>query len=161
MQGKYGVQATFERLHSGVNDFSGYDAVLLIGDEALRRNKFGLDGYELVYDLAKEWYDWQKLPFVFAVWAAKRSLADAEKAELKEIIGSSLDASEGDFVPVAGIHGRRIGLSDEETQEYLAGFNFRLGDREKEAIQVFRSMVREIELPVQQCPTEKREDAAL
>jgi chorismate dehydratase len=70
---KYGVNARFVRLHSGVNDLSMFDAVLLIGDEALQRNKHGLDGFELVFDLAKEWYDWQKLPFVFAVWAAKKS----------------------------------------------------------------------------------------
>ena len=71
LEKKYGVKAHFKRLHGGVNDLSGFDAVLLIGDEALQRKKTGLDGFELVFDLAKEWYDWQKLPFVFAVWAAQ------------------------------------------------------------------------------------------
>jgi aminodeoxyfutalosine synthase len=75
---KYGVRAKFERLHSGVNDCSGYDAVLLIGDEALKRNKAGLDGFELVFDLAREWYDWQKLPFVFAVWAVRKNVPEGE-----------------------------------------------------------------------------------
>ena len=31
----------FERLHGGVNDLTGLDAVLLIGDEALQANKYG------------------------------------------------------------------------------------------------------------------------
>ena len=62
LEKKYGVHATLERLHQGVNAHDGLDAVLLIGDEALRRNKEGLDGFELVYDLAREWYEWQKLP---------------------------------------------------------------------------------------------------
>ncbi len=145
LEKKYGVRAKFERLHAGVNDLSGYDAVLLIGDEAMRRNKFGLDGYELVFDLAKEWYDWKKLPFVFAVWAVKKSLDESVKNELKEIIERSLSKSELDFVSVAGLHGKQIGWSEQETREYLEGFNFRLGEREREAMREFRALVEEVE----------------
>ena len=137
---KYGVSARFERLHAGVNDYSHYDAVLLIGDEALRRNKFGIDGFELVFDLAREWYEWQKLPFVFAVWAVRKALPAETKEELSGIIARSLESCEGDFIPAAGTHGRRIGLTDNETQEYLAGFNYRLGEREREAMVVFRRL---------------------
>jgi aminodeoxyfutalosine synthase len=146
LEKKYGVHARFERLHAGVNETAGFAAVLLIGDEALRRNKYGLEGFELVYDLAKEWYDWMKLPFVFAVWAQKRSLPEADKRTLGEILGTSLASCEGDFIPAAGAHGRRIGLTDAETQEYLEGFNYRLGEREKEAMKVFQSLLSEIEL---------------
>ncbi len=148
LEKKYGVTAHFERLHAGVNDLSGYDAVLLIGDEAMRRNKFGLPNYELVYDLAKEWYDWKKLPFVFAVWAVKKTLDESAKEELKEIIERSLSKSELDFVSVAGLHGKEIGWSEHETREYLEGFNFRLGEREREAMQEFRMLVEEVEVKV-------------
>jgi len=145
LEKKYGVQAELERLHSGVNDYSSFDAVLLIGDEALRRNKFGCDGFELVFDLAKEWYDWQKLPFVFAVWAMRRSLPDATKQELKEVLARSLERSEHDFLSVAGLHGKRIGLTANETQEYLEGFNYRLGEREQQAMEIFRQLISEVE----------------
>ncbi|HEX7573488.1 MAG TPA: MqnA/MqnD/SBP family protein, partial [Bacteroidota bacterium] len=121
--------------------YDGFDAVLLIGDEALRRNKYGLDGFELVYDLAREWYEWQKLPFVFAVWALRRSLPPGVKKELSGLLEQSLESVGGDFVSVAGPHGRRIGLTDAETQEYLSGFNYSLGEREREAIAVFRRLV--------------------
>ena len=141
LEKKYGVHARFERLHQGVNSYDGLDAVLLIGDEALRRNKHGLDGFELVYDLAREWYEWQKLPFVFAVWALRRALPSAVKEELSGLLKGSLESVGGDFVSVAGPHGRRIGLTDEETQEYLSGFNYSLGEREREAIEVFRRLV--------------------
>ena len=146
LEKKYGVHATFKRLHTGVNDLSSFDAVLLIGDEALRRNKFGLDGFELVYDLATEWYDWQKLPFVFAVWAMKKVLPEETKLELKNILARSLELCEEDFVPIAGTHGRRIGLTDSETQEYLEGFNFRLGEREREAMTEFRRLFAEVDV---------------
>jgi len=135
---RYGVQATFERMHGGVNDLRGYDAVLLIGDEALLRNKYGLRGYELVFDLAAEWYNWQKLPFVFAVWAMQRELTAERKALLRSSVEAALDAGETDFVAIAGAHGRRIGLTDAETHEYLAGFSYRLGEREWQSIRLFR-----------------------
>jgi chorismate dehydratase len=139
------VSAEFERLHGGVNEYSRYDAVLLIGDEALRRNKYGLDGFELVYDLAREWYDWQKLPFVFAVWAVRKSLPAATKVQLSGILAHSLEEAGEDFVKIAGAHGQRIGLTGAETQEYLEGFNYRLGEREREAIGVFRRLYEEVE----------------
>jgi aminodeoxyfutalosine synthase len=145
LEKKYGVSAEFERLHGGVNEYSRYDAVLLIGDEALRRNKYGLDGFELVYDLAREWYDWQKLPFVFAVWAVRKSLPAATKVQLSGILAHSLEEAGEDFVKIAGAHGQRIGLTGAETQEYLEGFNYRLGEREREAIGVFRRLYEEVE----------------
>ena len=141
LEQKYGVHARFERLHQGVNSYEGFDAVLLIGDEALRRNKYGLDGFELVYDLAREWYQWKKLPFVFAVWALRRSLPPGVKEELTALLKGSLESLGGEFVKVAGRHGRRIGLTDAETQEYLSGFNYSLGEREREAIAEFRRLV--------------------
>ncbi len=145
LEKKYGVHARFQRMRPGVNAYDGYDAVLLIGDEALRRNKFGLPGFELVYDLALEWYQWQKLPFVFAVWAARKTLPEATRQHIRSLIARSVEESETDFVACAGVHGRRIGLTGDETREYLEGFNYRLGEREREAVAVFRSLVAEVE----------------
>ena len=122
--------------------------MLLIGDEALRRNKHGLDGFDLVYDLAREWYEWQKLPFVFAVWAQRRSLApDDQTGADAGFSGNRSIRSAAISSPWRGAHGRRIGLTDAETQEYLAGFNYRLGEREREAIDVFRRLLPESALP--------------
>jgi predicted solute-binding protein len=61
--------------------------------------------------------------------------------ELRGLLKQSLESVGGDFVSVAGAHGRRIGLTDAETQEYLSGFNYSLGEREREAIAVFRRLV--------------------
>ncbi len=145
LERKYGVKANFERMHAGVNDYSKYDAVLLIGDEALRRKKTGLNGFELVFDLAAEWYDWQKLPFVFAVWAMKKSLPEASKSELKNILSRSLEQSEENFAAVGDLHGKLMGLTTDETVDYLAGFNYRLGEREREAMGKFRELITELE----------------
>lgn len=145
LEKKYGVGVTFERLHGGVNDYSGYDAVLLIGDQALHHNKLGLTGFELVFDLAREWYDWQRLPFVFAVWAMRKNLEEAKRVELKEILIAALDRGEEGVFAEAVRHGLRIGLSGAETKEYLQGFNYHLGEREKEAMEMFRKLISSIE----------------
>jgi chorismate dehydratase len=145
LEKKYSVRGRFRRLHAGVNDLSGFDAVLLIGDEALRRNKTGLHGFELVFDLAAEWYDWQKLPFVFAVWAMKNSLPAGTRQEIKDMLSRSLERSEADFLAAGGLHGQRIGLTNHATQEFLEGFNYRLGERERTAMEVFRKLVVDVE----------------
>lgn len=156
LEKKYGVGAKLERMHSGVNEYSKYDAVLLIGDDALRRNKFGLEGFELVFDLAREWYEWQKLPFVFAVWAVRKSLTAEKKVELAEIIEKSLAQAEEEYftegsnreegrLQALWSHGKRVGLRPTEVIEYLEGFNYHLGEREREAMRVFRLFVEEVE----------------
>jgi aminodeoxyfutalosine synthase len=145
LEKKYSVHGRFRRLHAGVNDLSGFDAVLLIGDEALRRNKTGLHGFELVFDLAAEWYDWQKLPFVFAVWAMKNSLPAGTRQEIKDMLSRSLERSEADFLAAGGLHGQRLGLTNHATLEFLEGFNYRLGERERTAMEVFRKLVVDVE----------------
>jgi predicted solute-binding protein len=150
LEKRYGVRATLQRLNSGVNDLDPFDAVLLIGDAALRHAKRGLKGFELIYDLAKEWYEWQKLPFVFAVWAAKKSLAQEEKNELNEIIALALERGETDFERVGSLHAKEIGLSPSESAEYLGGFNYRLGERELEAVRMFESLLEESRISIPQ-----------
>jgi aminodeoxyfutalosine synthase len=137
---KYGVHAEFERLHAGVNDVHEFDAVLLIGDEALHCNKYGLPGFELVFDLAREWYEWQKLPFVFAVWAVLRSLPDDQKTKLHDSLGASLRHSQTALAWLGARHGQKIGITADEAREFLEGFNYHLGDREREAIAVFKML---------------------
>jgi aminodeoxyfutalosine synthase len=145
LEKKYNVKPVLERMHSSVNDHKKYDAVLLIGDEALHRNKYGLEGFELVFDLAKEWYDWKKLPFVFAVWAVRRDLPAQTKAELAALIENSLRQSEGRYDEIGALHGKLIGLSPKEVEDYLSGFTYPLGERERTAIAEFRALVAELQ----------------
>jgi predicted solute-binding protein len=82
---------------------------------------------------------------VFAVWAVKRSLPAGIKTGLTKSLAAGLETAEEDFVAVGGAHGRRIGLTDAETRDFLAGFNYRLGEREKEAVERFVEFVRDLE----------------
>jgi len=99
-----------------------------------------------VFDLAKEWYDWQKLPFVFAVWAHKKLLSAEKISELQDIIQHSLEKSESQLETIGQFHGQAITLTKAETSEYLEGFNYRLGEREKTAMNIFKKLIEEVQV---------------
>src|SRR5260221_3489989 len=62
------------------------DALLLIGDEALKAKKEGIRGLPIVTDLGEEWYSWQASPFVFARWSVRKSIRSEVKALILKLI---------------------------------------------------------------------------
>jgi aminodeoxyfutalosine synthase len=151
LEKKYAVQANFTRMPGDNHDYKAFDAVLLIGDAALKGNKSGLPGFERCFDLATEWYEWQKMPFVFAVWAVKKSSSPAMKRDLAAALRKALVREERQHPSLLSIlHGRRIGLSEAETAAYLAGINCHLGEAEKAAIRVFRNLAINEDKPLKQ-----------
>ncbi|HYM20486.1 MAG TPA: aminofutalosine synthase MqnE [Candidatus Kapabacteria bacterium] len=140
LEKKYAVKGvTFERLHltSGQNDYTKFDAVLLIGDEALRRSKLGLATFLNVFDLAEEWYVWKQMPFVFAVWTVRKSVPNHLKKEIDIALSRSLNETRGKYAEVGREHAKRLGLTREDLENYLNAFTFELGVPEKEAIEEF------------------------
>jgi aminodeoxyfutalosine synthase len=145
LEKRYGVKASFRGLNSCVNNYREYDAILLIGDDALRARKKGLVGFDLAYDLAGEWYEWRQLPFVFAVWGVNKVMREDRKTELRSAIEESLKNAEEDYAAACRLHTVRIGLTDRETVDYMNGFNFRLGEREKLGMEEFKKLLFELE----------------
>ena len=69
------------------------DAAVLIGDAALRANlhdgpRLGLD----VHDLGALWKEWTGLPFVFAVWAARREYVEREPVVVRQVHEAFLES---------------------------------------------------------------------
>src|SRR5690349_2398889 len=58
------------------------DALLLIGDTAMRTRRRPPEGFVHTLDLGEDWLEWTGLPFVYAVWVVRTSLDDALKQEL-------------------------------------------------------------------------------
>ncbi|MCI0695799.1 menaquinone biosynthesis protein [candidate division KSB1 bacterium] len=144
---KYGVAAKLERMHPifQASDAAHFDAVLVIGDEALIRAKAGLANFRYVFDLGKEWNDWTRLPFVFAVWALRKGTSPEKKqALIHQIEQAALDADQR-HLNFGAWHGKRLGLTPAEVQVYFDGFNYRLGNSEKEAMEKFRGLLAEME----------------
>lgn len=65
------INPTFIHGKKGFEDrIQGNTAGLIIGDRALELS----DKFAYIYDLGEAWYDWTKLPFVFAVWVSVKPL---------------------------------------------------------------------------------------
>ena len=55
-------------------NYFDYESIVLIGDKT-----FGLEkNFTFVYDLAEQWNIYTKLPFVFAVWVAKKDVLNEQ-----------------------------------------------------------------------------------
>ncbi|MCX7984766.1 MAG: aminofutalosine synthase MqnE [Bacteroidetes bacterium] len=141
---KYNVNAHIERLPPMMSSYTHYDAVLLIGDQALKHKKDALGYFELIFDLAHEWYEWKRLPFVFALWAIQASATEEEKSALLNTLNESIDYGERNFAKLCGYHAKQLKISEIECIEYLEGFNFRMGQRELASIQEFERCISEL-----------------
>jgi len=60
------------------------DAALIIGDKALKE-KWELH-FDHIYDLGRMWLELTDLPFVFALWAVRKSFADKQPEVVSSII---------------------------------------------------------------------------
>jgi len=108
-----------------------HEAVLVIGDAALALAARGT--YPHRYDLGAEWKQWTGLPFVFAVWAARR-LADPAAVQRghQSLVASRAwglahlellaeDAAGATGVPLAACREYLAGLDYAFTYKHLAG----------------------------------------
>ncbi|MDF1553100.1 MAG: menaquinone biosynthesis protein [Deferrisomatales bacterium] len=65
-----------------VQEAEGADAVLWIGDRALRQARDG--GWPHVYDLGELWFETTGTPFVFALWICRRDAWQADPAGIRQ-----------------------------------------------------------------------------
>ncbi|GGU64038.1 chorismate dehydratase [Streptomyces albospinus] len=107
------------------------DAAVLIGDAALRANlhdgpRLGLE----VHDLGQMWKDWTGLPFVFAVWAARRDYLEREPAvvgKVHEAFLASRDLSLEEVTKVAEQAARWEHFDEAVLERYFTTLDFRFG----------------------------------
>lgn len=161
LDGHYGVHpASYIRRPQGPDPAD--DAMLLIGDAALRRaarnglepgrrdyggailelgtNRFD-EPYQHILDLSAAWKQWQGLPFVFARWMVRKELPREARVMLVESLLGSLDRNLRDLEGVAAEHADRAGLTAAAAYAYLMGFVYRFGDAGENAIVTFREML--------------------
>lgn len=137
---KYGLDAVYvrEKISTREKNLPNFDAFLTIGDDALRFMKNKLDGFDYIYDLAQLWYEWKQLPFVFAVWAVKKDLSEQKIKALDELLNDALDKFFSQNSQIEQFYNVKIGFSNEEIMDYLNNIVYRLGEKELEAIRVFK-----------------------
>ncbi|MCX5204963.1 menaquinone biosynthesis protein [Streptomyces sp. NBC_00237] len=117
------------------------DAAVLIGDAALRASlhdapRLGLQ----VHDLGQMWKEWTGLPFVFAVWAARKDYLAREPYHVEkahEAFLASRDLSLAEVDLVAEQAARWEDFDAELLEKYFTTLDFRFGPEQIEGVKEF------------------------
>lgn len=121
------VRAQFRDFDQARDDpfADGAQAALWIGDVALRRVA---PAAHRTWDLGAEWLAWSGLPFAFAVWQVRTTLAHADVVRLQAALRDSRTwflAHEGEL---AQRYASRFGLSPERLRHYWSSLVYDLDD---------------------------------
>lgn len=117
------------------------DAMLLIGDAAMKFTS--TDPFHSL-DLGEEWTKLTGLPFVYAMWVAKSGI---RTDGLQEKLLKARDEGLANLDEMAKAAGGKLGLSEEICFNYLKNvIHYELGDREMEALKLFRDFAAEDDL---------------
>ena len=119
------------------------DAVLLIGDHALKRPTIA--GFDHEYDLGGLWREFTGLPFVFALWQVnyKKSI-DKELSVLYHILKDSKAYGLSRLPELAEQHADRFGISAKTLLAYWRSFSFDLGPEELKGLMTYYGYAAEI-----------------
>ncbi|MFC8825300.1 menaquinone biosynthetic enzyme MqnA/MqnD family protein [Streptomyces sp. NPDC057137] len=117
------------------------DAAVLIGDAALRASlhdapRLGLQ----VHDLGQMWKDWTGLPFVFAVWAARKDYLAREPETVRlvhQAFLASRDVSLEEVTKVAEQAARWETFDAELLERYFTTLDFRFGPDQLAGVREF------------------------
>jgi len=135
----YGVEPNFHYYSMKEDELpTNPKALLAIGDDALKL--LHSKRYPFIYDLAEEWFNLTELPFVFAVWAARKESYREKEKEIKEFykkLLNSRDIGERSYEEICEKYSRKLNLPKGLCKKYLETLNFHLGKEELEALKVF------------------------
>ena len=120
-------------------------AALLIGDDALvesaHRREIRGRGQPYAFDLGDEWLKWTGLPFVFALWAARRQALPA-LAELDILPALYESKAEGlEHIPqIARAYAPRLGLDNGVLTKYLHDLRYDLTPADRAGLLTYFSL---------------------
>ena len=118
-----------------------HDAVLVIGDAALHLRDAG--SYPHMVDLGAAWREWTGLPFVFAVWAARRDTDRAAALALHADLLASRAWGRAHLDLLADEGSRRTGIPVTTVRAYLGDLDYGLSPRHLEGLTTFFDRLRE------------------
>ena len=133
---RYGVIPKTEplRMESATTDSSA-DAVLLIGDRAMHSPE---ESFVEVMDLGQFWYDWTGLPFVFAMWVARR---EVNTEGVDEALSHARDLGIANVADIAREEAPRLGISETLAHKYLTrNLHYHLTSAERSGLKLFSEL---------------------
>jgi chorismate dehydratase len=133
---RFGVRPVTASLPLGFTTAdSSADAVLLIGDRAMKPPH---ERFAVAWDLGEEWTEWTGLPFVFAMWAARR---DCELGDVEDALCLARDRGVERLVDIARREAPMLGISTDLAHDYLAhNLHFTLGSAERAGLRLFQEL---------------------
>lgn len=136
---QFGVQAKIETLPLNRDTrATSADAILLIGDRAMHAPE---EQFHTVWDLGEKWLTWTGLPFVFAMWVARR---DCDLGMVSEALSAVRDTGVQQIQEIARRESGLLGLSDQVAESYLRNnLHFYLGHAERQGLHQFRLLAAE------------------
>jgi chorismate dehydratase len=128
----WGIAPRVATVRAEATDLEGlaglpHEAVLVIGDAALLLT--ARQAYPIKMDLGAEWRAWTGLPFVFAVWAARR---EAPSAPVRAVHSRLLESREWGLAhldELAADAARRTGVAEPVCRAYLDDLDYALSYR--------------------------------
>jgi chorismate dehydratase len=105
------------------------EAHLVIGDAALMLRsamRRGATRFSHAYDLGDMWHAWTGLPFVFAVWVARRDIDVRAALDVHASLVASRNWGVANTDVLAGQAAAVTGVSRAECAEYLQGLDYGL-----------------------------------
>ena len=103
------------------------DAALIIGDKALKE-KWHVH-FDHIYDLGQMWLELTDLPFVFALWAVRKSFADKRPDTVSSIIkifGLSKEQGKKNLEDIAKKASEILGIDIDICKKYYELLNYNL-----------------------------------
>jgi len=139
---RYGVQpVTYSFPMDALPEMCDCDAIMLIGDRAMLCTDHD---FPVEWDVGAEWREWTGLPFVFAMWVARKNF---ESPQLRWALDAARDEGQRQFEEIARIESIKVGLPQEMCLSYFRDYlHFHLEDREKEALIRFEKLASEMSL---------------
>jgi chorismate dehydratase len=131
------VSARAEAVDLNALDNLPHEAVLVIGDAALHLDIAAT--YEFSYDLGAEWKRWTGLPFVFAVWAARRDVDQELVAAIHRGLLESRDWGLENLDALTGDASKVSGFDAAMCNDYLGGLDYALSGKHIEGLTTFFS----------------------
>jgi chorismate dehydratase len=119
-----------------------HEAVLVIGDAALVLA--AQERYPHAVDLGAAWREWTGLPFVFAVWAARREADARQVAAVHRALLASRAWGLARLDELADLAARRTGIPRQRCRAYLDGLDYAFGERHRAGLgEFFRRLERD------------------
>ena len=136
---QFGVKPKIETLPlNRGTEVTTADAILLIGDRAMHAPE---ETFHTVWDLGEEWLRWTGLPFVFAMWVARR---DTDLRGVGEALSAVRDLGLHHIGEIAQRECGPLRLTREVAQRYLTrNLHFRLGPAERQGLKQFHRLAAE------------------